>query len=272
MISTIILTKNEQKDLPACLDALGWCDDIHLLDSGSTDATLSIAEKYHVHIATNPFKSFGKQRNFALENLRIKHNWVLFLDADEICTEAFIQDVQNNIKQAPESVAGFYCCWKMMLENTWLKHCDNFPKWQFRILKKGRAAFTDFGHGQKEGDVDGEIRYIEEPYLHYGFSKGWYQWMERHNKYSTQEAHARFLSKPPLRDIFESNTSKRNPALKSWLSRMPGWPLLRFIHAYFFNLGFLEGKPGFMYCANMSYYEFLIQLKMRELKLSSPKE
>jgi len=269
MISIIILTMNEEKDLPGCLKAINWCDDIHVLDSGSTDNTINIAKRYGASISTNKFISFGRQRNFALETMDIKYNWILFLDADEIVTPEFKKDLLEEISEAKEEVAGFYCCWKMILEDTWLKHCDNFPKWQFRVLRKGRATFTDFGHGQKEGEVDGEIDFIKEPYLHYGFSKGWSQWIERHNKYSSQEAKARYENNVPFRDIFENNTSKRNIALKSWLSKIPGWPLLRFFHAYLFNLGFLEGIPGFIYCSNMAYYEFLIQIKIRELKMTS---
>jgi len=266
MISIIILTKNEEKDLPYCLSALKWTDDIHILDSFSDDNTIEIARENNIHVSFNKFQSFGHQRNFALDNLDLKYQWILFLDADEIVTEQFKKSVEIAVNKADDGVAGFYCCWKMMLDNRWLKHCDNFPKWQFRLLKKGRARFTDFGHGQKEDQVIGKIEYIKEPYLHYGFSKGWFNWIERHNKYSTLEASSRLYSCPPIRNIFSGNSSIRNPALKSWLSKMPGWPAVRFIQAYFINLGFIEGVPGFIYCANMAYYEFLIQIKIRELK------
>tara|TARA_B100001167_G_scaffold190982_2_gene159536 strand:- start:9700 stop:10491 length:792 start_codon:yes stop_codon:yes gene_type:complete len=259
---------NEEKDLPMCLNALGWCDDVHLLDSGSTDGTLEIARSYGLTLHHNTFQSFGKQRNYALDNIKVKNEWILFLDADEVVTKEFKQAVLQTVKTADSTVAGYYCCWKMMLEDTWLKHCDNFPKWQFRLLRAGRARFTDFGHGQKEGVVDGKIEYIEEPYLHYSFSKGWAEWISRHNKYSSQEAKARLEKRPPFANVFSSNKSIRNPALKSWLIRLPGWPLLRFLQSYIFNLGFLEGKPGFIYCANMAYYEFLIQIKIRELNQS----
>ncbi len=266
MISIIILTKNEERDLPKCLDSLKWSDDVHILDSGSTDKTINIAEQYGAKLSFNPFKSFGDQRNFALDNLDIKYDWVLFLDADEIATTGFVEAIKEGINNADESVAGFYCCWKMMFENRWLKHCDNFPKWQFRLLRKGRASFTDFGHGQKEGEVKGDIMYIKEPYLHYGFSKGWAQWLDRHNRYSSLEAIDRLKKRPPLRNIFSKSKSIRNVALKSWLIRIPGWPFLRFFHAYVLNLGFLEGTPGLIYCANMAYYEFLIKIKIREAK------
>ena len=266
MISVIVLTKNEEQDISKCLDSLKWCDDIHILDSGSTDKTIAIASQYNVKVSNNEFKSFGQQRNHALDTLHIQNQWILFLDADEVCTLPFKEELLKAIRNAEDDVAGYYCCWKMMLENKWLKYCDNFPKWQFRIVRKGRARFTDFGHGQKEDLVVGEIRYIKEPYVHYGFSKGWFHWMARHNIYSSKEAEVRMLNKAPFKNIFSKHSSIRNPALKTFLSKLPGWPLLRFIQAYFFNFGFIEGIQGFIYCVNMGYYEFLIQIKMREIK------
>lgn len=266
MVSIVVLTKDEEQDIDACLKSVQWSDDIHILDSGSIDKTIEIAKRYPVHITSHPFSSFGKQRNFALENLSFKYVWILFLDADEVATDKFKTAVLESISNAKDDVAGFYCCWKMMLENTWLKRCDNFPKWQFRLLRRGMAEFKDFGHGQKEQIIKGRIEYIKEPYLHYGFSKGWYQWIVRHNKYSSQEAEARLRECPPLKNIFDTHGSVRNPALKSWMSRIPGWPLLRFLFSYFIKFGFLEGMPGFIYCTNMGYYEFLIKIKMREIK------
>jgi len=266
MISVIILAKNEERDLPMCLNSLTWCDDVHILDSGSTDKTISLAQTFGATVSTNSFESFGKQRNFALDNIIIKNNWVLFLDADEISTVEFHHALSDAINQADDDVAGFYCCWKMILDNRWLKRCDNFPKWQFRVIRKGRARFTDFGHGQKEDKVIGEIKYLKEPYLHYGFSKGWSHWINRHNNYSSQEAVVRLNNRPPFKNLFSKHGSTRNPALRSWLSQLPGWPFLRFCQAYLFNLGFLEGTPGFNYCINMACYEFLIKIKMREIK------
>lgn len=269
MISVIILTFNEEKDLPHCISSVRWSDDIHILDSGSTDRTLEIAQQYKVNIAYNKFESFGQQRNFALDNLPIQNDWILFLDADEVATEKFQSSINEAVKTKSEEIAGYYCCWKMMLEGKWLKHCDNFPKWQLRLLRKGRIRFTDFGHGQKETEVQGIINYILEPYLHFGFSKGWFHWVEKHNKYSTMEAHARLNERPNFKNIFSPHGSTRNPALKCWLSLMPGWPLVRFFYSYLLKLGFLEGIPGLVYCMNMGYYEFLIQIKMRELRKES---
>lgn len=268
MVSVIILTKNEEQDLPRCLGSLKWCNDVHVLDSGSTDNTLEIARNFGATVIQHPFESFGKQRNFAIENIYLKYEWLLFLDADEVSTPRFRDALLKAIKEADEETAGFYLCWKMMLDDRWLKRCDNFPKWQFRLLKKGRATFTDFGHGQKEGRIKGKIGYIKEPYLHYSFSKGWTEWIERQNRYSSLEARDRIEKKPPFKNIFSGTSTKRNPALKSRLSQVPGWPFLRFLQAYILNAGFLEGIPGFTYCINMAYHEFLIQIKIKELKKS----
>ncbi|SHF73414.1 glycosyltransferase family 2 protein [Flavisolibacter ginsengisoli] len=269
MVSVIILTKNEEQDLPACLKSVDWCDDVHILDSGSTDKTIEIAQKSKVTIWVNDFKSFGQQRNYAIDNIMTKYEWIFFLDADEVVSDKFKSAIFKSINDVSNDIAGFYCCWKMILDGKWLKKCDNFPKWQFRILRKGWARFTDFGHGQKEDQVKGRIEYIKEPYLHYGFSKGWSHWIDRHNRYSTHEAKSRLNSNISYKHIFNVHSSVRNPALKIFLSKIPGWPALRFFQAYLFNLGFIEGIPGLIYCLNMGYYEFLIQIKMREERKNS---
>jgi glycosyltransferase involved in cell wall biosynthesis len=267
MISAIILTKNEENDLPKCLKGLHWCDDVHVLDSGSVDATLAIAQTSGAQVYKHAFSSFGAQRNWALDNCRIKHDWILFLDADEVANDEFVKAMTRAIQNAPETTAGFYCCWKFIYEDRWLKRCDSFPKWQFRLMRKGRARFTDFGHGQKEAEVQGTINYLNAPYDHHALSKGIGPWLERHNRYATLEARVRLNAPINWRDLFSPHGSRRNKALRPIVSRVPGWPLIRFSIGYIFRLGFLEGRPGFTYCANLAYYEFLIRIKMREEKI-----
>jgi len=267
MISVIILTKNEENDLPRCLDSLRWTDDVHIVDSGSTDATLAIARKYNAKISVNPFVSFGVQRNWSLDHCDLKYNWILFLDADEVANEEFVKAAKQAATEAAETTAGYYCCWKQIYEERWLKRCDSFPKWQFRLMRQGRARFTDFGHGQKEADVKGTLEYLSAPYDHHGLSKGIGHWLDRHNRYATLEAAARLDAPVNFRDVFSAHGSTRNKALKPIVSRVPGWPMIRFLITYVLRLGFLEGRPGFVYCANLAYYEFLIRIKMREQKL-----
>ena len=264
---TIILTKNEAADLPACLRALAGWGRLVVVDSGSTDATVEIARAAGAEVFTHPFTAFGQQRNWALDNIGLEGaGWVLFLDADEIATPEFRAAVERETAAVGAEVAGFYCCWKTLLFGQWLRRCDSFPKWQFRLLRPGRARFIDSGHGQKEGDIQGRLAYLREPYLHHAFSKGWSHWLRKHDEYSTLEARDRLARGAGVRrrDVFSRDGSVRNRALKPLLSRLPGWPLLRFLHMYLFKRGFAEGRAGLVYCVNMGYYEFLIQLKMRE--------
>jgi glycosyltransferase involved in cell wall biosynthesis len=267
MISVIILTRNEEMDLPRCLNSLRWCDDVHIVDSGSSDDTIDIARKHSVNIYENSFESFGAQRNWALDHCNFKHPWILFLDADEVANDEFIATTMKTVSGAPDSIAGYYCCWKFIYEDRWLKRCDSFPKWQFRLMRKGCARFTNFGHGQKEAEVKGSLEYLPVPYDHYGLSKGIGHWLDRHNRYATLEAAVRLSTPIVWRDVFSPHGSKRNQALKPIVSRMPGWPLIRFLMTYVLRLGFLEGRAGFIYCANLAYYEFLIRIKMREEKM-----
>ena len=264
-VSTVILTRNEEQDLPVLLQSLDWCKDIHVVDDRSSDSTLAVARASGAHCYSQPFHSFGTQRNWALEHCDIQNSWVLFLDADEVSTPSFVAAVAKSLEEAPSETAGFYCCWKLILDGIWLRRCDGFPKWQLRLVRRGRATFTDAGHGQKEGNIEGRLDYISEPYLHYAFSKGWTAWFDRHNRYSSQEARSRIQTRVSLRDIISSNPSTRNKALKPLVSRLPGWPGLRFLCDYVFRLGFTEGRAGLVYCLNMAIYEYLIRLKMREM-------
>ena len=272
MIAAIILTLNEADDLPKCLDSLDWTDQNFVLDSGSTDDTCEIASSMGAIVYKNKFKGFGQQRCWAIDNIPVKSDWILFIDADEVCTPKFASAVLDAIRNSKDDTSGFYCCWKLMLYGKWLKFSDSFPRWQFRILKKGKARYRDAGHAMKESDVQGKLGYIKEPYLHYAFSKGWTFWFNRHNKYSTLEAKERLQTNFKPQDMLSKDQSIRKEAIKQYMSKIPGWPILRFIHSFFFKGGILEGIPGLLYSVNISIYEYMIQLKMLESKLVSKKK
>src|SRR5256886_2904065 len=265
-LAIIILTRNEADNLPPCLDSIAGFGEIVVVDSGSDDGTPDIAKNAGARVYQHPFESFARQRNWALEHCDPKCEWTLFLDADEVATPEFRNAVEIAIQSAPDSIAGFYCCWKMMLDSRWLRRSDSFPKWQLRIVRRGRADFIDSGHGQKEGRVDGELGYVREPYLHYALSKGWEAWWAKHNQYADEEAADRLSRAASLAELLSKDSSRRNRALKPILSRVPGWPLLRFLHMYILKGGFLEGREGFAYCASMGWYEQLIRAKMAELR------
>lgn len=248
------------------MDTLQWCNDIHVVDSASTDGTIDIAKALGAKIYVNHFKSFAHQRNWSLDNCEIKNEWVLFLDADEHATIEFVNSLNEHISKASHATAGFYCCGKTMLGERWLKRSDNFPKWQYRLLRHGRSQFIDVGHGQKEGNVDGQIGYIPEPYLHYAFSHGFDAWHKKHLGYAARDACAIIDSTMTFKSLITLHGSKRNTAIKNIVRRVPGWPSFRFFYTYILLAGFLEGMEGLIYCRKILWYEKQVK---REIKLQS---
>jgi glycosyltransferase involved in cell wall biosynthesis len=273
MISVVILTFNEEYNIRECIESLNWCDDIHVVDSFSTDKTLNFAESMGVSVHQRKFISYADQHNWTHDGAGLKYDWVLHLDADERCTSEFHKEIQKSVSEATDEVLGFYCCWKLILFNTWLKHSDCYPRWQLRLVRKEHPPYIDFGHAQKEKPFeDHQLGYIHEPYEHFAFSRGWYNWFDRHNKYSTNEAKERFVKKLVYQDLFNSHKSKRAQALKLLVHKLPFWPLWRFCYSYFLRFGFLEGSAGFIYCFEIAHYEMMIRIKIKEFKHSKNPE
>ena len=151
-VAVIVLTKNEEAEIEACIRSVApAASEIYIVDSDSTDRTVSIAEKAGARAFRRSFTTFGDQRNWALDNLPIASEWILFLDADERATPDFLESMGRAVRDEDHCIAGYFCCWKMMLDGRWLRRCDNFPKWQMRMLRRGRVRFTDAGPRPKGG-------------------------------------------------------------------------------------------------------------------------
>lgn len=268
-ISILILTFNEEKNLPACLEAIVWCDDIVVLDSFSTDGTVEIARKFGVRVYQRQFDNFASQRNFALINLEFKHKWVFHLDADEIITEDLKSEMEREIENA--KVDAFRVPSKMIMLGKWLRFSGMYPAYQVRLGRVGVLRFKQVGHGQRE-DIDANrVGALENPYLHYSFSKGFEDWFSRHNLYSTQEAveGLMILGKKSIDwgGLFSIGApTRRRRALKDIAVWLPFRQLLRFLYIYILRCGFLDGKAGLTYCLLMTIYEYMIVLKMKERK------
>lgn len=269
MISILILTFNEEQNLARCLDAVRWSDDVLVLDSGSTDRTVEIAKGKGARVLQNPFVNFAEQRNFGLTHGSLKHEWVLHLDADEVVTPELQREMAEVIQAGKKDA--YRVASKMMLQGRWLKHSSLYPWHQVRLGKRDRLAFVQVGHGQRESLSPDSVGTLQEPLLHYFFSKGLQDWMKRHNRYSTSEA-AHFFETAGNQAIdwagilSLSDASRRRRACKHLFSFLPFRPALRFFYMFVLRLGFLDGHAGFTYCRLLSIYEYFIVLKVRELR------
>jgi hypothetical protein len=157
---------------------------------------------------------------------------------------------------------------KLIFQNHWIKRA--FPAYQVRFGLREQLRFKMFGHGQREDLPPEKVGALKESLLHYSFNKGWTDWFEKHNRYSTAEAreNVRAQSKKHkwnIRSLCSLDAAVRLRALKEVSSRSPARPLVKFLYMYFVRRAFLDGRAGFQYCLLLAIYEFMIVLKADEL-------
>ena len=268
-ISIVVLAKNEESNIRRCITALRWSDDVVVVDDNSTDRTAEIAEECGARVVQHKFENFAAQRNWAMTSANLMYEWVLHLDADEVSTRSLQQALRSALAEASEKTVAFRMCRKTMLMDQWLRYSDGFPVWIMRLVRKGHARFENCGHGEVAvPEVDGEILSISEPFLHYSFSKGLTDWIERHNRYSLREAELELSKFRGLKwkQFFAADKAVRRQALRSLSRRLPFRPKVRFFYQYVLKLGFLDGRAGWTFCRMMAMYEGWIVMKREEMR------
>lgn len=268
MISVLILTLNEAVNIVDCLDSVDWSDDVLVLDSGSTDDTTALAESKGARVLTRSFDTFASQRNYGLQHGDLRHDWVLHLDADERVPPA-LRDELHAAARANTHDA-YRVASKLIFRGQWLKHAGMYPTYQVRFGRRDALTFTQVGHGQRGALADDDVGTLDEPMRHHAFSKGIRNWIERHNRYSTDEAHHALETidggRVDWAGLVDSDAQRRRRALKDLSYRVPFRPLLRFLYMYVGRLGLLDGRAGFDYCCMLAMYEYMTTLKVREAR------
>jgi len=265
-VSVLILTCDEAINLPDCLSSVGFSDDVVVLDSGSIDDTVELAESAGATVLNRPFDNYAAQRNFGLSH-DFKHDWVLMLDADERIPKDFIEEIRSVTEQIHNPITLYRMRRKDMFMGRWLKRSSGYPTWFGRLFRKGAVRVER--EINEEYYTDGEIGLLAGHLIHYPFNRGISYWLERHNRYSSMEAVK--LSEERAEQIVWKDFLSKDPmlkrkAFKAFAYRMPFRPLLTFCFLYFVKLGFLDGKPGFHFSLMRAVYEYMICLKLRELK------
>jgi len=266
MISVLILTYNEEQDLPACLDSVAFSDDIHVFDSNSTDKTQQIAQNRGAHHHTRAFDNYAAQRNAAMQ-LPFRHPWVLVLDADERPTPALIAEIAQILPKTPETTAAYRIRRRDFLWGTWLAHAQLSP-YYVRLLRVGRVQYTR--EVNEVAEISGDTAQLTEPFDHFPFSKGISHWVAKHNDYSTREAevlaNGNFAHDASLHQaLFGHDFHTRRIAQKAIFYQLPGRPIIKWLYMMFFRGAVLDGQAGIMYATLQSLYEYLIEIKHREL-------
>jgi len=265
MFSVLILTLNEERTLPRCLESLRGCDDIVVLDSGSTDRTTEIAGHAAARVFGRSFDDFAGQRNYAQREIKFRHHWVFHLDADEQMTPALAEECRTASVRA--DVDGFLVAPKMIFENRWIPHCTDFPAFQARFVRAPQFRFVQVGHGQREA-ADMKMGRLRENYLHDISVRGEAEWLEKHRRYARAEAaeFGRAAATLSVKELVAYDALKRRRALKHFSGRLPCRPALRFFYHYIVRGGFIDGAPGLHYCRLLARYEQFTCNEIRRLR------
>ncbi len=268
-VSFLIPVKNEAANLPRCLASIAWADEVWVVDSQSADGTATIAEQAGAKVVQFHFNGrWPKKRNWALETLPFKHEWVFILDADETLPPGAEAELRE-IASAPGGCDAHWINRRFMFLGRWLNHAY-YPNWVLRFFRHRKARYaklTDAPMNATDNEVhepmvvEGEIGRLRSEMAHYAFPTI-DSFVSRHNLYSNWEAHV------TLRDEIEPPAGHQNfrQRLKRWSRRLPCRPLLRFLFVYVWQRGFLDGREGYYFARLHAMYEFLSVAKTYELR------
>ncbi len=279
-VSVLIPAKNEELNLPACLESVARADEVFMVDSHSEDRSCEIAESYGANVVQFNFNGrWPKKKNWSLDNLPFRNDWVLIVDCDERITPELWDEIAEAI-QHPE-YDGYYLNRRVFFLGKWIRHGGKYPDWNLRLFKHKQGRYENLGTEgvPNTGDnevhehviLPGQVGYLKQDMLHEDF-RNIYHWLERHNRYSNWEARVYYNI---LTGQGEANTIganffgdavQRKRFLKTVWVRLPLKPLLRFILFYFIQLGFLDGRAGYIYGRLLSQYEYQIGAKLYELR------
>lgn len=271
-IAVIILTYNEELNLPAALDSVkGWASEVFVVDSFSTDRTVEIAlERVEdgVQVVQHDFSDYSEQWNWALKRLPIKSTWTLKLDADERVTEDFKRKVLDLLARVTADVEGV--CFKRTLffsgkPMRWAGHSKTYL---MRLWRTGKAVFENRAVNE-HALVQGNIETIRASIEHHQF-KSIADWISKHNRYSSLEAIS--FARGNLTGGVKPKLFGMPAERRMWLRRayrvFPFRVVLYFFYRYVWQLGFLDGKRGFRYAFLHASYRYWTELKIIEQQIT----
>jgi glycosyltransferase involved in cell wall biosynthesis len=267
-VSTLIITLNEEINLPNCLASLSWCEDIVVLDSFSSDRTEQIAKDARARFVQRSFDDYATQRNFGLNQINYQHPWVLMVDADEVVPQALANEINKAVNSAEENIALYYMRRKDFFLGKWIKHSSGYPTWFGRLARIGDVVVQR--PINEEYYTSGRKGFLKEHLFHYPFNNGFHRWIEKHNKYSKMEAKLLVNERTKeLRwiDLFCKDPALRRKTVKSLFYRLPARPVLMFFALFIIRGGLLDGRAGLTFCLLKAYYEFIIDCKVKEIKI-----
>jgi len=269
-LTVIILTLNEERNIGQSLsNVCNWAKYVYVLDSYSNDKTCDIALEYGADIFYRDFDTYGGQRSYAINDLPIKTEWVLFLDADEF----LLDDLKVEISEAINlnTYDGYYLKRRFYFMGKWIKHGGYYPTWILRLFKREKS--TCDRDINEHVVVDGNVGYLKHDFVDNN-QKSIADWVEKHNKYAAFEAmelvkNKDHSSSDKVENLFGSQVERKRWIVNNiWERFLPPLvrPFIYYVYRYFFRLGILDGIPGLVFhLFHGLFYRLLIDVKYLEL-------
>lgn len=270
-LSVFIPAKNEEANIARCLDSVSWADQRFVVDSQSADKTCEIAEERGAEVVQFHYEGgWPKKKNWALENLPFRHDWVLILDADETLPAEAEEEIRSIVENSEEVHAGYWINRRYFFMGRPLKHAY-FPNWNLRLFRNELGRYEKLtAHSTDSGDheihehvvVKGSTGKMRAVMDHFAFPSI-ESFVEKHNRYSNWEAVVDHEAVDGAQQLQHGRVRVRR-LLKKWFRVMPFRPTLRFLYVYVWQKGFLDGWAGYVFARLHGQYEFLSLAKSRE--------
>jgi len=282
-ISVLILTHNEEINLPDCLASLSSLDaEIFIVDSHSTDATAEIAKRYGAAVYSHDFLNQAQQVNWAIGNLPMRGDWILRLDADERLTPELAAELASGLREFPEGINGLYCRRRVIFMGRWIKHGSYYPTWLLRVWRSGKAVCEERWMDEhmilKEGRAASLKWDISEDN---GKDLSW--WILKHNSYATREMIEFFRQgegvsvggKRVAEAVLDTQEKRKRWLKNNVYNKLPLFfrPLIYFVYRYFLRFGFWDGREGLIFHFLQGFwYRFLVDAKIHEFRRRAQRE
>jgi glycosyltransferase involved in cell wall biosynthesis len=247
-LSVITLTRNEEANIADCLDSVRWADERIVVDSGSTDNTVSIARDHHATVLRIAWEGYGRTKNIALQ--QTVGEWILWLDADERVTPELAEEIKAVLRSNDVRFSGYCVARRAYFLGRWIRHCGWYPSPVIRLFRRGKGRFSEqLVHeglliDGRVGRLNNDLIHLTDPNLEHYF--------EKFNRYTTLSAE-------------EMHRTERRSSLYDLLVR----PLFTFFRMYVLRVGFLDGLEGLTLCVLSSAYVFTKYAKLWQMERNS---
>jgi glycosyltransferase involved in cell wall biosynthesis len=280
-LSVIILTHNESKHIGRCIQSLQQVTDkIFIVDSFSTDDTVSIAENLGATVIQNPWVSYSFQFNFGIANNPFQTAWLMRMDADEYITTELANELKASLGQVSAGVSGLYVKRRVIFMDKWIRRGGYYPIWLLRIWRRGIGTCEELWMDEHIKLSSGTVQNLKNDIVDHNLNNlTW--WTQKHNNYAIREVidllniKYNFDSKPTVDPKFWGTQEQRTRYLKVKYSKMPLFtrPFIYFSYRYFLKLGFLDGLKGIIWHFLQGFwYRFLVDAKIYEVYYRAGKD